>query len=51
MNEGGFIMEIKVQNVSKKFKNNYVLKNVNMTFKEGKIYGFSGRNGSGKSVF
>lgn len=43
-------MEIKVQNISKKFKNNYVLQDVNMTFKDGNIYGLSGRNGSGKSV-
>lgn len=44
-------MKIEVKNVSKKFKNNYVLKNVNLSFEEGRIYGPSGRNGSGKSVF
>ncbi len=43
-------MELKVIGVSKKFENNYVLKDVNLTFKSGKIYGFIGRNGSGKSV-
>ena len=43
-------MKIEVKNVGKKFKNNYILKNINMTFEDGKIYGFSGRNGSGKSV-
>lgn len=44
-------MKIEVKNVSKKFKNNYVFKNVNLSFEEGRIYGLSGRNGSGKSVF
>ena len=43
-------MKIEVNKVSKKFKNNYVLKDVSMVFEDGHIYGFSGRNGSGKSV-
>ena len=43
-------MKIKLINVSKEFKKNIVLKNVNLEFEEGKIYGFIGRNGSGKSV-
>ena len=43
-------MKIEVKNVSKKFKNNYVLKDVTLDFESGKIYGLSGRNGSGKSV-
>ena len=43
-------MKIEVCEVSKKFKNNYVLKDVSMVFEDGHIYGFSGRNGSGKSV-
>ena len=43
-------MELKLKNISKKFDNNYVIKDVNITFKSGKIYGFIGRNGSGKSV-
>ncbi len=43
-------MRIEVKNVSKSFKNNVILRDVNMTFESGKIYGFSGRNGSGKSV-
>ena len=42
---------IKVEEITKKFKNNVVLDNVSMTFKEGNIYGLIGRNGSGKSVF
>ncbi len=43
-------MEILLKNVSKKFGEHEVLKNVNMKFEGGKIYGFVGRNGSGKSV-
>lgn len=42
-------MKIEVKNVSKKFKTD-VLKNINIEFKEGNIYGLNGRNGSGKSV-
>ncbi len=43
-------MKIEVKNVSKIFKNVKVLDNVNMLLESGKIYGFKGRNGSGKSV-
>lgn len=43
-------MKIKLINVSKEFKKIPVLKKVNLEFEEGKIYGFIGRNGSGKSV-
>ncbi len=43
-------MRIDVVNVSKKFKNHTVLENVNMELNPGKIYGFIGKNGSGKSV-
>lgn len=44
-------MKIEVKEVSKKFKTTFVLKNINVTFEEGKIYGLIGKNGSGKSVF
>lgn len=44
-------MKIKVENLSKKFKNDYILKDININFESGKIYGLIGRNGSGKSVF
>jgi len=44
-------MKIEIKNVSKKFKKNVVLNNVNASFESGYIYGLSGRNGSGKSVF
>lgn len=44
-------MKIEVNNLSKKFKNNIIFENVNMSFETGKIYGIVGLNGSGKSVF
>lgn len=43
-------MKLEIKNLSKKFKDVYVLKDINFTFESGKIYGFTGRNGSGKSV-
>lgn len=43
-------MKIEIKNVTKKFKDIEVLESVNMTLEEGKIYGFVGHNGSGKSV-
>lgn len=44
-------MKIEVNNVTKKFKDNVILENVNLVFESGKIYGLIGRNGSGKSIF
>jgi len=43
-------MKIKLDNISKKFNKQEVLSNVNIELETGKIYGFKGRNGSGKSV-
>lgn len=43
-------MKLEVKNVSKEFKDVNVLNDVSVTFESGKIYGFIGRNGSGKSV-
>lgn len=43
-------MKLKIEKVEKKFKENIVLKDVNLEFESGKIYGFIGRNGSGKTV-
>ncbi|MDD6728977.1 MAG: ATP-binding cassette domain-containing protein [Eubacteriales bacterium] len=39
-----------LENVSKKIKNNLVLSNINLTLEKGKIYGFVGENGSGKTM-
>ena len=41
---------IEVQNVVKRFRDQVVLKNVSISFEKGKIHGFVGRNGSGKTV-
>lgn len=44
-------MKIEIKNVKKKFKDIEVIKDANVTFESGNIYGLYGRNGSGKSVF
>ncbi|MEG2460132.1 MAG: ATP-binding cassette domain-containing protein [Clostridia bacterium] len=41
---------IKINNVTKKIKSNVILQDVTLELKEGKIYGFVGKNGSGKSM-
>ena len=41
---------IKIKNVTKRFKEVEVLKNISAEFEKGKIHGIVGRNGSGKSV-
>lgn len=43
-------MEIIIENLYKKFDDTFVLKNVNLKLNDNHIYGFVGRNGSGKSV-
>lgn len=43
-------MEIKVKNLSKKLSNNIVLDDINIDLCSGKIYGFVGKNGSGKTM-
>lgn len=43
-------MKLEIKNVEKKFNSNYVLNDINLTMENGKIYGFVGRNGSGKTV-
>ena len=44
-------MKLELKNVSKNFGSNVIIKNVNMVLESGKIYGFVGRNGSGKVAF
>ncbi len=41
-----------IKNLSKKYKNNdkYSVRNLNLTIKEGEIFGFLGKNGAGKST-
>jgi len=43
-------MKIEVNNVRRKLGNEEVLKNINLELESGKIYGFIGRNGSGKTM-
>lgn len=43
-------MMLELKNISKKFKNEQILENINVKFKKNKIYAIVGRNGSGKSV-
>ena len=41
---------IKITNASKKIGQNYVLKDINLTLASGRVYGFIGENGSGKTM-
>ncbi len=43
-------MEIIIKNFTKELSNNLVLDNVNLNLKSGNIYGFVGKNGSGKTM-
>ena len=42
---------LKMENGTKKFKNEIVFSDVNISFNDGESYGFVGPNGCGKSVF
>lgn len=41
---------ITLENIVKKYKNNVLLDNISCNFEFGKIYGITGRNGSGKTM-
>lgn len=43
-------MKLKIVNYNKKIKNKIILDNINLEFISGKVYGFYGRNGSGKTM-
>lgn len=43
-------MQIEVNNLSKVVDGNYLVKDINLKFESGKIYGIVGQNGSGKTV-
>ena len=43
-------MKIEINNLSKTLDNNIILDNINMSLESGNIYGFIGRNGSGKTM-
>ena len=44
-------MKLEVLNLSKSFEKKEVLKNIDFTFEDNKIYGLLGRNGAGKKTF
>ncbi|WP_455720267.1 ABC transporter ATP-binding protein [Agathobacter sp.] len=43
-------MEFTIEHLAKSFEQKQVLKDINFTFEEGKIYGLLGRNGAGKTT-
>lgn len=43
-------MILQIENYTKVIKGNEILKNINLSFESGKVYGFYGRNGSGKTM-
>ena len=44
-------MKLEIKNLTKSYGDKEVLKNIDFTFEEGKIYGLIGRNGAGKTTF
>ena len=43
-------MQLELRNIKKSFDDKEVLKGINFTFEQGKIYGLLGRNGAGKTT-
>ncbi len=43
-------MRLIAENITKKIGSKEVLKNINLELESGKVYGFVGRNGSGKTM-
>ena len=43
-------MKLIIENLNKCYEEDEVLRNINFTFEEGKIYGLIGRNGAGKTT-
>ena len=44
-------MKLEIKNLNKSYGEKEVLKDINFTFKDNKIYGLIGRNGAGKTTF
>ncbi|WP_147535197.1 ABC transporter ATP-binding protein [Bacillus marasmi] len=42
---------LRTENLSKKYKHDFAIENINITIKKSEIYGFIGQNGAGKSTF
>lgn len=47
----GEIMKLEIKNLTKTYNQKEVLKNIDFSFEDGKIYGLIGRNGAGKTTF
>ena len=43
-------MELKIEHLQKHFEKKTVLRDINFSFSQGKIYGLLGRNGAGKTT-
>ena len=43
-------MILEIENYSKTINKRIILDNINLTFRSGNVYGFYGRNGSGKTM-
>lgn len=43
-------MELVAENINKKIRKNVILSDISMTLQSGRVYGFTGRNGSGKTM-
>ena len=41
---------VEIEHVTKKFGSDVVLKDINISMEEGRVYGICGNNGSGKTV-
>lgn len=42
---------LKTTNLSKRYKKDFAVNNLNISIKRGEIYGFIGENGAGKTTF
>ncbi|NLY35689.1 MAG: ABC transporter ATP-binding protein [Tissierellia bacterium] len=43
-------MKLKIENLNKSFRDNHVLKDINLEVSSGEIFGYLGRNGAGKTT-
>lgn len=43
-------MELVAESINKKIRKNVILSDISMTLQSGRVYGFTGRNGSGKTM-
>jgi ABC-2 type transport system ATP-binding protein len=50
LEKGAAVMYIEIKDYSKQIKGTYVLKDINIRFESGTVYGLKGKNGSGKTM-